>query len=147
MGQRAKGWFARYDFGARRGTGVLYLTHTIRGEVLKTTLDGKVLWRLGTPKLPKIYAKKNEYHPTSVAVASSAEFFVADGYGKSVILHYSKDRKLLGTFGGWGGKPGQMRVPHGLYIDRYAGKEELLVADRENTVCSASVSRGCGSIN
>lgn len=110
----------------------LYLTHLGRHEVLKTTLAGEVLWTLPYPEASGHYQNANEYRPTSVCVAPDGRIFVADGYGKSVVHRYDADRNYLGSFGGYGTEPGQMRTPHGIWLDTRAEEPRLLVADREN---------------
>jgi hypothetical protein len=113
-------------------TEYLYLAHTMRGEVVKTTIDGEVVWTLGWPESSGIYASESEFHPTSVAVAGDGRMFVADGYGKSWIHAYDCNRKLIKSFGGPGREPGKLQTPHGLCIDTRGEKELLLVCDREN---------------
>ena len=110
----------------------LYLTHTGRHEVVKTTLSGEVLWRLGYPKESGKYEKEGEFQPTSVAVAPDGGLFVADGYGKSWVHQYDAERNYLRSFGGPGQAPGQFQTPHGLAIDRRGDEPRLLVCDREN---------------
>ncbi|HEX9795207.1 MAG TPA: hypothetical protein VGC54_14580 [Planctomycetota bacterium] len=110
----------------------LYLTHTGRGELLKCTLEGEVLWRLGVPTESGHYENPNQYKPTSVAVAPDGRIFVADGYGLSWVHLYSPERKYLRSIGGPGAEPGQMRTPHGLWMDSRRGAPMLTVADREN---------------
>src|SRR5690606_16248012 len=58
----------------------LYLAHTARGEVAKTTLSGEVLWTLGAPAEAGIYGEGKPYRPTGVAVADDGTVYVADGY-------------------------------------------------------------------
>ncbi len=110
----------------------LYLAHTGRHEVLKTTLDGKVLWVIAWPEAAGIYQNENEYHPTAIVVAKDGRLFVADGYGKSFVHIYDREQHYQKSFGGPGKEPGQMHTPHGLWIDARSGKELLLVCDREN---------------
>jgi hypothetical protein len=110
----------------------LYLAHTARHEVLKTTLEGRVLWVLGCPVVSGLYADPNKYQPTSVVVAPTGDLFVADGYGLSWIHQFDKERKYIRSFGGPGTEPGQLRTPHGLLIDTRTTPATLLVADREN---------------
>lgn len=113
------------------GEEFLYLTH-LRGEVMKATLDGEILWTVGLPVESGRYGDKKRYHPTSVAVAQNGDFFVADGYGRSWIHRYDAERNYISSFGGVGRAKGQLRNPHGLWIQKRAEHEFLLVADREN---------------
>lgn len=114
------------------GEEFLYLAHTGRHEVAKTTLDGEVLWTLGWPEESGLYGSAGEYRPTGVAVAPDGRLFVADGYGKSFVHRYDAERKYLGSFGGRGSEPGQMQTPHGIRVDLRGGEPTVVVADREN---------------
>ena len=115
-----------------QGKEVLYLTHTRRHEVVKTTIDGKVLWTIGWPKESGVYKKEGQYNPTAIAVAPDGRIFVGDGYGLSWVQVYDKDRKYLKSFGGRGTEDGKMRTPHGLFMDTRQKEPLLLVCDREN---------------
>ncbi len=114
------------------GKEVLYLAHTMRNEVVKATIDGEVIWTLGWPEESGIYAKAQEFHPTSCVTSTDGRIFVADGYGKSFVHCYDKERVRTKSIGGNGQEQGKMRTPHGLAIDGRSGKEQLLVCDREN---------------
>lgn len=114
------------------GKEVLYLAHTRRHEVVKTTIDGKVLWTIGWPKESGAYKNEGQYRPTAVAVAPDGRIFVGDGYGQSWVHVYDKDRKYLKSFGGRGTNDGKMRTPHGLFMDTRGEEPLLLVCDREN---------------
>ena len=132
---------------------VLYLAHTARQEVLKTTLEGEVLLRIGLPTASGKYEDPGRYRPTSVAVAPDGTIFVADGYGLSWIHRFDAAGTYLDSFGGPGEGPENLRTPHGLWLDLPAGERAarllrragagdaaaatllggtLLVADREN---------------
>jgi hypothetical protein len=111
---------------------VLYLAHTSRHETLKTTIDGAVIWTLGWPESTGIYQKAEEFHPTAIVTSSDGRIFVADGYGKSWVHVYDKERVHRMSFGGPGTEPGRMQTPHGLFVDSRSGTELLLVCDREN---------------
>lgn len=110
----------------------LYLAHTGRHEALKATLDGKVLWTIAWPQGSGIYASEEEYKPTAIAVAPDGRIFVADGYGKSWVHLYDKDRQYLKSIGGPGDKQGQFHTPHGMWLDTRGKEPLLLVCDREN---------------
>jgi hypothetical protein len=110
----------------------LYLTHLARHEVLKTTLEGEVLWSRGVPMESGLYQSADQYKPTSVAVKPDGGFYVADGYGLSWIHQYDAEGEYLRSFGGPGGEPSNLRTPHGIWWDTRGTKPSLLVADREN---------------
>jgi hypothetical protein len=111
---------------------VLYLAHTARHEVLVATLEGEILRTLDWPQASGLYAGREEFAPTGVAVAPDGRIFVADGYGKSYVHLYSADGRWQKAIGGPGTEPGQFRTPHGLIVDRRGSTPTLLVADREN---------------
>jgi hypothetical protein len=116
----------------------LYLCDTKRSIVTKVTLDGKEIMRLGYPKESDFYktdaqGQPTKYVPTNLAIASNGDIYVGDGYGSSYINQYDKNGKFIRTFGGGKTKdPGSLNSPHGIFIDKRGGKEELVVADRSN---------------
>jgi hypothetical protein len=67
-----------------------------------------------------------------VAFAPNGDFYVADGYGKNYIHQYSVKGDYIRTFGGTGNKDGEMRCPHGIFVDQRGGEPAVLVADRGN---------------
>jgi hypothetical protein len=91
-----------------------------------------VQWTLPWPKESGVYAAAEEYAPTAIALAPDGRLYVADGYGKSWVHVYDKDRKYLSSFGGPGKEPGKFHTPHGLMIDSAREPARLIVADREN---------------
>jgi len=114
------------------GKEVLYLAHTRRHEIVKTTIDGKVLWAIGAPMASGIYQKEDQFNPTAVAVGPDGRIFAADGYGRSWIHIFDKDRNYVKSFGGPGDGPGKMHTPHGIWLDTRGKEPLLLVCDREN---------------
>lgn len=102
--------------------------------------DGKPLMSLGTRFEPG----SDDTHfckPTGVAVLTSGEFFVSDGYCNARVIKYSADGKILlqfgkrtnGGFGGFGissPPPSSFSIPHALTLAEDQG--EVCVADREN---------------
>lgn len=112
---------------------VLYLAHTARQVIYRTTLEGAILTTFAAPPATAgIYEDPSHYRPTSVAVAPDRTVFIADGYGRSWIHRYRADGEYLGSFGGRGDGPEHLSTPHGLWIEGDGDEAELLVADREN---------------
>ncbi len=109
-----------------------YLCDTGRKKVVKTTLEGKVVWERGCPSETGGYKSPTEYVPTNVATAPDGTVFVADGYGRNYIHIYKPDGTYVKTFGGSGKTPGHTSTPHGLMVDTRGPKPLLAVADRNN---------------
>jgi hypothetical protein len=117
----------------------LYLADCQKGVVKKTTIGGELAMDIPWPEESGLYNSKAEYKPTNVAVVPTGmaseyagHFFVADGYGKSWIHHYSPQGVYLGTFGGPGKERGQVSCPHGIAIDSRGPEPLIVVADRSN---------------
>lgn len=110
----------------------LYLTDYELHQVVKTTLDGEVVYRLGMPAESMLYTDVSEYRPTNVAVAPNGHVYVVDGYGKSWIHRFDANLKYVDSFGGRGSLRGQTNCPHSLIVDQRVGSPKLLVADRAN---------------
>jgi len=139
-GSFLRAWGEEYEGGAHgfyihkeeAGGPFIYLTDTKRGLVVKTTLDGKELLRIGTPDLPDIYAEGLRFVPTDVAVGPNGDIYIADGYGQSWIHQYDAQGQYIRSWGGKGSEPGQLNCPHGISVDTRSGHPELYVADRGN---------------
>lgn len=115
------------------GTEYLYLANTNLGEVVKTTLDGDVVWQAGRPYLAGVYTPERGYSPTESVVGPNGMLYVADGYGQSWIHIYdAKDGKYLDSFGGRGTEPHHLHQPHGISIDTRDGSPRVQVSDRAN---------------
>jgi len=115
-----------------QGIEYLYFAHFNRHEVVKATLDGRIVWRLGPPMASGKYESVEQFRPTSVAVAPDGSFFVADGYGQHWVHQFAADASYVRSLGGQGSGPGQFETPHGVWVDTRGVRPELLVADREN---------------
>ena len=143
-GKFVKSWGKEFAGGAHGlhirkegSTEYLYLCDTKNAVVVKTTLDGEHVWRLGYPEEVDAYkpgadGKKIKYSPTNVAIAPNGDVYVGDGYGSSYINQYDSNAKYIRTFGGVGKEPGKLNCPHGLIVDTRGATPNLTVADRSN---------------
>ncbi|MGL4555788.1 MAG: peptidase [Gemmataceae bacterium] len=121
------------DVRTEGGTEYLYLTNSWVRTFCKTDLKGEVVWKKDFPTEPMKYKEAKQFSPTNVAFGPDGGFYVGDGYGSHLIHQYDKDAKWVRTWGGPGDKPGQMRTPHGIWVDDRPGREpSLVVADRAN---------------
>jgi len=112
------------------GNEFLYITDTNRHEVIKTTIDGKVVMVLDYPKESGKYQEKNQYVPTETAIAENGDIYVADGYGMQYIMQYNAKGELLNIFGGRGEDDSSLDNAHGVAIDNRKGSPILLITDR-----------------
>jgi sugar lactone lactonase YvrE len=70
--------------------------------------------------------------PSAALVAPNGDIFVGDGHGgnsNARVLKFSKDGRLLKTWGKRGNAPGEFDTPHALAMD---SRGRLFVADRGN---------------
>ena len=84
------------------GEDVLFICDNNLHQVIKTTINGKVLMKLDYPKETAQYTKAEEYVPTETAIAANGDIYVADGYGKDFIIHYNSKGEYIRYFGGRG---------------------------------------------
>lgn len=122
-----------------RGQEFLYGARDGSAEVVKLTLDGELVWSIGTPRESGLYEQPGDatkrpvpFRPTAVAVAPDGRIYVADGYGASVVHVFDAERKYLKTFGTRGEAEGQFKTCHGIALDARGGQPLLLICDREN---------------
>lgn len=114
------------------GEDFLYIADNTRHEIIKTTIDGKIVMTLPFPKQIKQYEKAEEYIPTETAITPNGDIYVADGYGKQHILHYNAKGELLNIFGGQGEGDEYFDNAHGIsYDDRDANHPCLLITARQ----------------
>lgn len=77
--------------------------------------------------------------PTGIALSSSGDIYVSDGYGNSRIHKFAPDGTLLLSWGEPGDAAGQFRVPHCICADKQG---HVWVADRENSRIQIFSSQG-----
>jgi sugar lactone lactonase YvrE len=100
-------------------------------QVFKFGPDGRVLMVLGKAGVagdgPDTFNM-----PSAVLIVPNGDIFVADGHGGSSnarVLKFSKDGKLIKTWGKKGTAPGEFDTPHSLALD---SRGRLFVGDRGN---------------
>ncbi len=126
--------------------GSIYCTDCGNHTVSKFTPEGKLLLTLGNKDQPSEtgYMKQPDpdesvatirrsgppfNSPTGVALSSSGEIYVSDGYGNARVHKFSPDGTLLLSWGEPGDAPGQFRWPHSVWVDKW---ERVWVVDRRN---------------
>jgi hypothetical protein len=147
MMPQMKGGGHGLDVRDELGTEFLYHCDVNRRRVLKTTLDGTVVWEKGAPVEAefagaKVYGNENDWNPTNVAFHPNGDVFVGDGYGKSFVHIWSKDGAYKSTIAGPGSGEGEVSGPHGLWWDDRLGA--LAVADRSNNRIQYFAEAGAG---
>jgi len=114
------------------GTEVLFICDNNRHQVIKTTLDGRVLLTLDYPKETGQYTKAEEYIPTETAIAPNGDIYVADGYGRDFVIQYDHKGNYIRHFGGRGEGDEHLLNAHGITIDnRHSGGPFLIVTSRQ----------------
>ncbi len=68
--------------------------------------------------------------PTGVALSSTGDIYVSDGYGNCKVHKFSPDGKLLFSWGEPGTGPGQFMLSHSVWVDR---QDRVWIGDRENS--------------
>ena len=102
-------------------------------RVVAVKPDGTVAWQIiGPPQVPGMYESVGEYNPTDMDVSSDGRVIIADGYGKSLVHLYDKDRNYLHRFGGKGKGEAQFDVCHNILVDSRGKKSTLLISGRQN---------------
>ena len=124
------------DLRSEGGTQYLYHCDTGRRCVVKTTLDGTVVWTVGLPKEAGVYSKPEEWCPTNVAFGPDGMLFVGDGYGAGYVHVYDAAGNWKRILSKPGKDLGQTSCPHGMTVDTrgtmFTKEPTLAVADRGN---------------
>ena len=108
----------------------LFITDTVKHQVYKTTIDGKILLTIDAPSDLPDYKKKEAFVPTETAVLENGEFYIADGYGAQHIMHYAENGQLKNSFGGRGTGDEHFDNAHGICIDYRNTTPTLIITDR-----------------
>ena len=114
------------------GTDVLFICDTDRHQVIKTTIEGRVLMTLDYPKETGQYDAPEQYVPTETAIAPNGDIYVADGYGKDFIIQYDAQGRYIRHFGGRGEGEKFLLNAHGVCLDtRDKANPCLIVTSRQ----------------
>jgi hypothetical protein len=102
---------------------------TLGHQVFKFSPTGQLLMTIGKPG--GAIGDDCCYQPNDVITNAAGEIFIAEGHdtGTGRIRKFSRDGKLLKTFGSPGTGDGQLSCPHALAFD---SRGRLFVADRRN---------------
>lgn len=137
-GELRQTWGTEYPGGHgltlhdENGEEFLYITDTERHQVIKTTLNGKVVMVLDYPREIHQYSSAEEYKPTETAIADNGDIYVTDGYGHQFIIQYNAKGEYLRHWGGRGTKELNFDCVHGIAIDKRHGEPTLLITSRND---------------
>lgn len=109
------------------GMDVLFICDNSRHQVIKTTVDGRVLLTLDYPIETGQYTRAAEYIPTETAISQNGDIYVADGYGKDFIIQYDYKGNYIRHFGGRGDGDQYLVNAHGICIDHREKQHPCLV--------------------
>jgi DNA-binding beta-propeller fold protein YncE len=123
-----EGIFARAHGVTFGPDGNLYCADDDGHRIYVCTPEGRVLSTIGGPAPAQSGLPFNR--PTKVAFdPGTGEIYVSDGYGNARVHKYTRDGRLLFSWGAYGTDPGQFNLVHSITTD---GEGRVYVADREN---------------
>ena len=143
-----EGLFKRAHGSGIGPDGSVYCTDDKNHTVRKFTPEGKLLMTLGKEDKPSVTGYVQDWfdffwslttitqggppfnRPTGVALSSSGEIYVSDGYGNARVHRFSPDGTLLLSWGEPGYAPGEFRLPHSIWVDK---QDRVWIPDRENS--------------
>ena len=108
----------------------LFITDPETHKVCKTTLKGKKLLEIYTPREIPDYKEDNQFKPTETAIAPNGDIYVSDGYGLDFIIQYDKKGNYIRHFGGKGSKDENFDCCHGIIFDSRDKNNSLLITSR-----------------
>jgi sugar lactone lactonase YvrE len=106
----------------------VYCTERETHCIFKFNRNGELVMTLGAPGQPGQDGEPFNL-PTDLAIASTGELFVSDGYGNARVHKFSPEGELLLSWGERGTGPGQFELSHCVRIDKH---DRVWVCDRTN---------------
>ncbi|WP_338868564.1 6-bladed beta-propeller [Spirosoma sp. SC4-14] len=104
------------------------------GQIVKTDLNGRILFTIGHPRTIGIYKDNEPFMPTETAIGPNDDIYVADGYGSDYIIQYNSKGEYIRHFGGHHNSNPEhnLQNAHGVAIDyRDRNNPTLLCTSRE----------------
>ncbi len=95
----------------------------------KFNAQGELVMTIGTPGQPGAKDGDPFNKPTDLAIASTGELFISDGYSNARVHKYSPTGEHIKSWGEWGTGPGQFELSHCVRIDK---QDRVWVCDRTN---------------
>jgi len=135
-GTVTRAWESRFpgahglEITQQSGSSQYWITDHDRQVVSMCTPEGRELRCLTREDVGSALPDGADYQPTNVSVMPEGDFFVADGYGTSLIHHFDPDWRYMDSFGGRGDEAEKFNCPHGMWTDTRSDIPQLLVCDR-----------------
>jgi DNA-binding beta-propeller fold protein YncE len=131
-GQYLRSW-GRGLFGNEHGLrvdadGNIWVTDNGDHQVIKFDNKGERLLTLGV-KGERGEDENHFYRPADIAFAPTGDVYVADGYGNSRVVKFTKDGKYITAWGKPGSGPSEFDTVHSVAVD---SRGTVYVSDREN---------------
>ena len=104
------------------------------GQVVKTDINGRIIFSIGHPRTIGIYKDNESFMPTETVFSPNGELYVAEGYGSDYIIQYNSKGQYIRHFGGHNNaNPAHnLSNAHGVAIDtRDKNKPTLIITSRE----------------
>ncbi len=97
-------------------------------QIIKFDKNGKILRALGEKFVPAADSLHFDL-PADVVFLKDNSFYIADGYGNSRVIKFSKNGSWQFAWGKRGKETGEFHTPHSIAVYR----KKVFVADRENS--------------